>query len=43
MDVRAYLQREHDTGGEAKQIVFNGEPFTAAAVRAVRDRALREQ
>jgi GTPase SAR1 family protein len=40
MDVRAYLQREHDAGREVKQIVFNGEPFTAAAVRAVRDKVL---
>jgi GTPase SAR1 family protein len=40
MDVRAYLQREQQAGREVKQIVFNGEPFTAAAVRAMRDRIL---
>jgi hypothetical protein len=40
MDVRAYLQREHDAGREVKQIVFNGEPFTAATVRTMRDKVL---
>ncbi len=40
MDVRAYLQREHDAGREVKQIVFNGEPFTAVTVRAMRDKVL---
>jgi hypothetical protein len=40
MDVRAYLRREHDAGREVKQIAFTGEPFTAAAVRAVRDKVL---
>jgi small GTP-binding protein len=40
MDVRSYLQRERDAGREVKQIVFSGEPFTAAAVRAARDRVL---
>jgi hypothetical protein len=40
MDVRAYLRREHDAGREVKQIVFHGEPFTATAVRAVRDKIL---
>jgi WD40 repeat protein len=40
MDVRAYVQREHDAGREVKQIVFNGEPFTAAAVRMMRDKVL---
>jgi WD40 repeat protein len=38
MDVRAYLQREYDAGREVKQIVFNGEPFTADAVRTMRDK-----
>ena len=38
MDVRAYLKRERDAGREVKQIVFNGEPFTAATVRAMRDK-----
>ena len=41
MDVRAYLQREHDAGREVKQIVFNGEPFTAATVRMMRDKVLK--
>jgi DNA-directed RNA polymerase subunit RPC12/RpoP len=40
MDVRAYLRREHDAGREVKQIVFDGEPFTAATLRAIRDRIL---
>jgi GTPase SAR1 family protein/DNA-directed RNA polymerase subunit RPC12/RpoP len=40
MDVRAYLQRERDAGREVKQIVFNGEPFTAATVRTMRDKVL---
>ena len=40
MDVRAYLQREHNAGREVKQIVFNGEPFTAAALRMMRDKVL---
>ena len=40
MDVRAYLQREHDAGREVKQIVFDGEPFTAYTVRTMRDKAL---
>ncbi len=40
MDVRAYLQREHTAGRPVKQIIFNGEPFTAAAVRAERDKFL---
>jgi hypothetical protein len=40
MDVRAYLQREQDAGREVKQIVFNGEPFTAATVRMMRDKVL---
>jgi hypothetical protein len=42
MDVRAELQREHDAGREVKQIVFNGEPFTPAAVLAARDKVLKE-
>jgi hypothetical protein len=33
-------QREHDGGREVKQIVFNGEPFTAAAFRTMRDKVL---
>jgi hypothetical protein len=40
MDVRDYLQREHEAGREVTQIVFGAEPFTAAAVRAMRDRIL---
>jgi GTPase SAR1 family protein len=40
MDIRAYLRREHEAGREVKEIAFNGEPFTAAAVRAVRDKVL---
>jgi GTPase SAR1 family protein len=40
MDVRAYLQRERDAGSEVKQIVFNGEPFTAASLRTMRDKVL---
>jgi hypothetical protein len=40
MDVSAYLNRERDASREVKQIVFDGEPFTAAAVRAMRDRIL---
>ena len=40
MDVRAYLQREKDLGRDVKQIVFAGEPFTAAALRAMRDKVL---
>jgi hypothetical protein len=40
MDVRAYLQREHDAGHEIKQIVFAGEPFTATALRELRGRIL---
>jgi hypothetical protein len=40
MDVRAYLQRERDAGREVQQIVFNGEPFTAAAVLKARNKAL---
>jgi WD40 repeat protein len=40
MDVRDYLQREHDAGREIKQIVFGGEPFTAATIRAMRDKIL---
>jgi hypothetical protein len=41
MDVRAYLQRERDAGRKVKQIVFHGEPFTAASVLAAREKALR--
>src|SRR5262249_26152519 len=37
MDVRAYLRREHDAGREGEQIRFDGEPFTAKAVRTLRD------
>ena len=33
MDVRAYLRREFEAGREVKQIVFDGEPFTAAYLR----------
>jgi small GTP-binding protein len=40
MDVRAYLQKEKDAGRDVKQIVFAGEPFTAAALRAMRDKVL---
>jgi hypothetical protein len=40
MDVRAELQREHNAGRDVKQIVFYGEPFTAATVRAVCDKVL---
>jgi hypothetical protein len=40
MDVRAYLQREQDAGREVKQIVFNGEPFTAETVRNMREKVL---
>jgi WD40 repeat protein/DNA-directed RNA polymerase subunit RPC12/RpoP len=40
MDVRDYLQREHDAGRAVKQIVFNGDPFTAATVRTMRDKVL---
>jgi hypothetical protein len=40
MDVRADLQREHDAGREVKQIVFNGDPFTAVTVRTMRDKVL---
>lgn len=40
MDVRDYLRRERDAGRAVKQIAFDGEPFTAAAVRAVRDKIL---
>ncbi len=40
MDVRAYLQLKHDAGFEVKQIDFHGEPFVAAAVRAIRDKML---
>jgi small GTP-binding protein len=40
MNATAYL-KEHRVGGrEVKQIVFHGEPFTAAAVRAMRDKVL---
>jgi hypothetical protein len=42
MDVRAYLRREHQAGREVRQITFNGEPFTAAALRAMRDKVLQE-
>jgi WD40 repeat protein len=41
MDVRAYLQREHDAGRKVKQIVFNGEPFTAKALLELRKQYLR--
>jgi hypothetical protein len=40
MDVRAYLRREHEAGREVKQIVFNGEPFTADSLRALRKQIL---
>jgi len=40
MDVRAYLQQELDAGRAIKQIVFNGEPFTADTVRTKRDEIL---
>jgi GTPase SAR1 family protein/DNA-directed RNA polymerase subunit RPC12/RpoP len=43
MDVRTYLRREHDAGRDVKQISFHGEPFTAAAVRAVRDQVLGKE
>ena len=43
MDVRAYLQKEKDAGRDVKQIVFAGEPFTAAALRAMRDKYLRNR
>ena len=40
MNATAYL-KEHSVGGrDVKQITFNGEPFTADAVRAMRDRVL---
>jgi hypothetical protein len=42
MDVRAYLQREHDAGREVKQIVFNGEPFTPAALLELRKTILNK-
>ena len=40
MDVRAYLRREFAAGREVKQIVFDGEPFTAANLRMMRDEVL---
>ncbi len=40
MDVRAYLRREHDAGREVKQIVFDGELFTAATLRTMRDKVI---
>jgi hypothetical protein len=40
MNATAYL-KEHSVGvREVKQIIFNGEVFTAAAVRAMRDEVL---
>jgi hypothetical protein len=40
MDVRAYLLRERTAGKEVKQIEFNGEPFTAASILALRKKRL---
>jgi hypothetical protein len=39
MNVTDYLKRH---GKETKQIVFDGEPFTAQSVWAMRDRVLAE-
>ncbi len=43
MDVQAYIKREETAGREVKQIVFDGEPFTADTLRALRDKILRKK
>jgi hypothetical protein len=40
MNATAYLKEHSVAGREVEQIVSSGEPFTAAAVRDVRDRVL---
>ncbi len=40
MNATAYLKQHGIGGRDVKQIVFNGEPFTADAVRAMRDKVL---
>jgi hypothetical protein len=43
MNATVYL-KEHSVGGrEVKQIIFNGEPFTAGAVRAMRDQMVGKE
>jgi hypothetical protein len=41
MDVKAYLEREHTAGREVKQIVFDGEPFTAKSLLDLRKKYLK--
>jgi len=41
MDVSAYLKRESAGGKAVKQVVFDGEPFTAYTLRVWRDRVLK--
>jgi uncharacterized Zn finger protein len=41
MDVGEYLKRETAGGRKVKQIVFDGEPFTALNLRRMRDKILR--
>ena len=43
MDVSAYLKRESERGEKVKQVVFDGEPFTALSLRNLRERLLIEQ
>jgi len=43
MDVSEYLKRESAGGRKVKQIVFDGEPFTAWNVQRWRDKMLKER
>ncbi len=40
MNVSDYLKRKSAGGKQAKQIVFDGEPFDAANLRKMRDRLI---
>ena len=40
MNATAYLKAHSSGGRVVKQIVFNGEPFTVAAIREMRDQLL---
>jgi len=40
MDVTEYLKQHSEDGKKVRQIVFDGEPFTAANLQKIRDRLL---
>jgi len=40
MDVTAYLKHHSQSGKQVRQIVFDGEPFTAPSLQKLRDRLI---